>query len=79
MNKRQQKKDEQKLHLAGGSYQLDKEYSRICHENYNAWRRRVANGILYTDDEFAELIELGIYTEDEVKELKFRKGKRWIR
>ena len=65
MNKRKSKKAEQKLHLVGGSYKLEKQYLRRCHEeSILEIRRYVKKGII--PDDLHYLMELGIYTKEEV-------------
>lgn len=68
MNKRQKKKAENKLHLVEGSYKKDREYLRIEQEKYNLWRRNVRSG--KNDNDTQMLLEMGIYTADEVAEMK---------
>ena len=68
MNRRQAKKAEQKLYLVGGSYKLDKKYLRMCHEeNIVEIRRYVKKGVI--PDDLHDLMELGIYTKEEVAEI----------
>ena len=80
MNKRQAKKEEQKLHLVGGSYKTDKKFSRFLHEeDVSEVRRYLKNGEIPSD--FSDLIEIGIYTKEDVravmnKRLKMLKRKR---
>lgn len=75
MNRRQNKKTEQKLHLVGGSYKREKEYLRKCHEEHIVECRKYRNRKIVPED-LSILLKLGIFTEDEVKKiLTLRKRK----
>jgi len=80
MNKRQAKKAEQKLHLVGGSYQREKQYLRRCHEESIAEiRRYVKKGTIPED--LRDLMEIGIYTKEEVDAIikrNVRRIGRWV-
>ena len=80
MNKRQAKKAEQKLHLVGGNYKSEKHYLRICHEeSIVEIRKYVKKGVIPED--LRELMDMGVYTKEEVdaiiKRNKRRIG-RWV-
>ena len=78
MNKRQAKKETKKALLCGGSYRKDRKFMRMYNE-FEVSQRRTRT----LPEDIEILIELGIYTREEVDRFRYSKGEkrrnRWLR